>query len=154
MRTVMSAALAAVLLASGLSACTSTGGRCVDFIALDSPQQRFDAASTVVLAEVRSTGRSVEPFAVYPVYRAMTLRELKGTAPHAFDFIAPSDQCERQGARAGYLEGDPLAEFHRGVLYLVEDERVWRLITPGGLDPLPAGADLPFATAELALTPR
>ena len=108
----------------------------------------------MVVAEVRSTGRTVEPFAVHPVYRAMTLRELKGTAPRAFDFIAPSDGCEQQGEPAEYLEGDPLADFHRGVLYLVEDERVRRLITPRGLDPLPAGADLPFATATPDPTPR
>lgn len=142
-----------VLLATGLTGCASESGRCIDYIALDSAQARYEAADIVVIAAVESTGHTIDSFAEYPLYRATTVQTVKGRAPRTFNLIAPSDQCERRGEPVEYLEGDPLAHFHRGALYLVKGAQAWQLLTPSSLDPLAADAPLPFSTTSPTPSP-
>jgi hypothetical protein len=138
-----------VLVAASLTGCAdaASSDRCVDFVSLSTPQARYEAADTVVIATLQATARTVDSFATYSVHRATTIAVVKGATPATFDVIAPSDQCERKGAPAEYLEGDPLEDVDRAVLYLVKADRYWKLITPSSIDALPRGTALPFATA-------
>ena len=135
------------LIAGVLAGCASYGaGRCVDYISLATPADRFRAAELVVEAQLTKSDGTVADFSVYPEYRAEVLKVLKGAPTEgALRVISTSDQCETQGQPARYVNGDPLSSGGARVLYLVpaETEGVWRLVVPGATDPIAVADQLP-----------
>jgi hypothetical protein len=152
------AGLAAILLLApiALTACTTSVGSCTDYAAYPTPQERFDAAPVVVVATVTRTGRTIEPDAVYPMYRARVVDVVKGDLPRrTIELYNPSDQCITYGQPAPRVEPDVLKGVGRAVLYLSRDaeDAPWHLVVPNGVDSLPERSPLPFTTASPSPTP-
>lgn len=134
---------------TGLASCAlvPTTGSCLDYIALDTPKARLDAATLVVVADVSPTDRTVESTGRYEIHRAEISSVLKGTmTADAIDVINPSDQCTTSYRPVEYLEGDELAEPGTHVLYLRKIDGgsgVWQLVVPNALDPASVATSLP-----------
>jgi hypothetical protein len=159
LRDVRRSALVPLLLvvAAALAGCATTSGSCIDYIALSTPQARFDTASVVEVATtIRRTDRTVEQNGIYTLHRAHIERVLKGRVRGTdIDVLAPSDQCTVSGRPVTYLDRDPLDGAGRSVLYLSRSSKSspFQLVVPGALDPQPADSPLPSFTTTPSPTP-